>query len=248
MSARLSSICAVVLVLVGLQGVAWGTAMPTTATIVVVDAENAGESGQFAALFPANALIEGTYGYELDAPVTINSAGGTQLGTLNSLGLVFNADPAVSLEFSVRAGAYGTNFTITSATISFDPISAASAVAYATAAVTVTDRNSNGATLTGLFAGNKAYQARFNGSTVWTSLLNNLSAGAGSTNNADDRTPTLPTIWQSVGYQVSMISSQFKFHLTALDSASGTSMFEVVPEPATLGLLGLGLLLVLRRR
>ena len=230
-----------------LPTVVLGSAIPTTATIVVVDAEQGPEAGQFAAIFPAGAVIEGQYTYDLDEPVTINSQNGVYLGTLNSLGLVFSADPAVSLDFSVRAGPYGTNYTITAATISFAPI--AYPFAYASAGVTVTDRNSNGATLTGQFPGVKAYEARFN-NIAWADLITGpVIAPATDSNGASDRSPPGAGNWAAVGYPVSLMSSQFKFNLTALDSASGTSNFEVMlPEPATLCLVALGGLGLIRRR
>ena len=228
-------------------------ALPMTAAIVVVDAERNGETGQFSAIFPANTVIEGQYNWALDEPVQILSTqSGTVLGDLTDLGLTFNADPAVSLRFAVQAGPYGTNFTITSAVVTFDPIS--NPQAYATAAVTVTDENSDTATLTGKFAGNKAYEARYNGTgvvpgTTWATLVSTPVVTAVSRSaTASERRPAAG--WEAINTTINSISSEFKFHLTPLDSASGTSKFEVVaiPEPASLCLLALGGVAALRRR
>ncbi len=221
-------------------------AIPLTAAVVIVDAERNGETGQFAALFPANTVISGTYDWALEEPTAIVSTqSGATLANLQTLGLTFNADPAVSLDFSVRAGPFGTNFTITSAVITFAPI--ASPQAYASAALTVTDRNTDTATLTGTYPDGKAYRAFYNAGSVFASLIATpLTTAIGSSTNADDWRPAAG--WEAIGVPVDTIWSQFKFHLSPLDSASGTSIFEVIPEPATLVLIGLGGLLGLGRR
>ncbi len=240
---------AFVLLLTGSNALA--EALPATAVLVRIDAEYGTDTGSVEYYFPVGTVIEGTYSWNLDEPVAIMNAANTlQLTTVETLNLVYNADPAVTLNFSVVAGNYGSNITVTSAVITFDPI--VKPYAYATAAVTVTDNNFNGAALTGLLANGAAYEARYNNPAItWAGLLTSpVSAATGDTGNANDRRPALPTIWETIPTTVDRISSQFKFHLTASDSASGTSRFEViVPEPASLGLLLMaGLAILLKRR
>ncbi len=225
-------------------------ALPATAVLVRIDAEYGTDTGSVEYYFPVGTVIEGTYSWNLDEPVAIMNAANTlQLTTVETLNLVYNADPAVTLNFSVVAGNYGSNITVTSAVITFDPI--VKPLAYATAGVTVTDNNLNGATLTGLLTNGAAYEARYNNPAVtWASLLTSpvVAPMAGST-SVSARRPLLPVEWEIIPATVDRISSQFRFHLTASDSASGTSRFEViVPEPVSLGLLLLGSLVLLRGR
>ena len=166
---------------------------------------------------------------------------GVDLGAIERLDVALLADPLVDLNFNVRAGAYGSNFTITSAIVMFDP--RYDPWAYATTGVTVTDRNFNGATLTGLFDGGAAYHAMYNSpAVIWAGLLTSpivVAPGQG-TNVGNDRRPAVDT--EQILGTIDQISSQFKFSLSASDAASGTSTFEVgaIPEPATLSLLVLG--------
>ncbi len=231
-------------------GNAWAEALPATAFLVRVDAAYGTDTGSVEYFFPVNTVIEGSYNWNLEEPVVIMNATNTlELTTVETLNLVFNADPAVTLNFSVVAGNYGSNITVTSAVITFDPI--VKPYAYATAGVTVTDNNLNGATLTGLLTNGAAYEARYNSPAVtWANLLTSpvIAPMAGST-SVNARRPLLPVQWEIIPATVDRISSQFKFHLTASDSASGTSRFEViVPEPVSLSLLLMGSLLLLRNR
>ncbi len=186
--------------------------------------------------------------YLLSAPEELRD-GTTLLGTIKSLQVDIDQDPGVQLKFAVDANASLTTFTITSSTVSFSPL--VNPLAFASAGVTVTDNDSDGATVTGLEPGAKAYRAFYNGSTDWAYLVAPVVAGTDTTNTVNDRQPAgngrLPII-----NTVSSITSEFKFTLTANDSASGTSRFDVqgnnVPEPASLGVLGIGSLLALRRR
>ena len=117
--------------------------------------------------------------------------------------------------------------------------------AYASAGMTVTDSGS-GATVTGQHPGEKAYQATYNG-TPWVNLIDTFSIPGYGTGVASDRSPAAG--WATISDDVSSIAASYKFRLTANAYASGTSRFEVTPEPATLGFMGLGVAgLLLRRR
>ena len=112
----------------------------------------------------------------------------------------------------------------------------------------MTDLNSNGVALTGLQAGGKAYKASYNSPAVdWAFLVGNVSAPADDSNIGTERRPS-PSGRETITATVDSIEAQFKFKLTANDSASGTSTFDIIPEPASLLLLGLGGLGILLRR
>ncbi len=217
------------------------------ARIVRVDADNERGAGFFQYVFVPGPPIDGVWQWRLAPGMgKIRGPQGELIGEIENLELVINTDPFVTLNFSAVAGPFGTNFTITSAVIPFVPI--ANPDAYATAAITVTDNNLNGATLTGLLPGTKAYRAYYNAPAVdWAVLVDPVVAPAGASAVGGERRPALPQLWETIAGNVDQIGSQFRFHLTALDSASGTSRFEVVPEPVSLALLALGGLLVRRR-
>jgi hypothetical protein len=186
------------------------------------------------------------YQYDVSQPVDFVSSGGVVLGTLDMASALYRSDPFVALGVAVTAGAADTTFTITSATVSFDPIT--NPQAFAVASLTLTDNNGDGATFTGLYPGGKSYQAIYTssgGQTTWTSLLGGFTASPDGTNTLSDGQPATGT--QLISDTLVSIQSQFDFTLSPYDSASGTSHFEITPEPATLSLLVLGGLAILRR-
>ncbi len=180
-------------------------------------------------------------------PTIIVDSGGHMLGTVNELTLGTDYDPAVSLGFFVTAGASTTTFTISSPVVSFGSLINQQGVA--TAGVTLTDGDSNGATSTGLFAVNKAYEAVYNGSSVFADLISPVAAGIDSSQTTSDRFPAVGTV--GIGGAITSIQSQFSFTLSANDLASGTSTFRIVPEPSSMILAlisGFALLWRARRR
>lgn len=169
------------------------------------------------------------------------ASGGATLGRVTELELGVVGDPVVTLRFSLDSDDSSTVWTISSTVVNFSAI--ASPLAYASAAVTVTS-DSDGAVLTGQFAGNKAYEATYNGTVAFADLVSSINAPGDDSVTGRERSPAVSG-WTSIATPVSSIQSEFKFTLTAGDSASGTSRFEVVvPEPSGLAALAIGLVSV----
>ncbi len=190
------------------------------------------------------AIPSDPWSWELAAPVQIYGKNdpGNLMATIDSLSVGLNGDPAVSLSFAVTAGSAATVISVSSSTVLFSPI--ANADAFATAAISLTDGNGNGASLIGGFSG-KSYEAQYNGGTIYTDLVSGFSAGADASSINSERTPTTGTA--TIPGTISSIQSQFGFLLSAHDSASGTSRFQVtstnnIPEPSTWALACLALI------
>ncbi len=168
---------------------------------------------------------------------------GTYLGSLNPAGssqsssIEYVVDPIVNLSFSVAAGNATTTFTIGSALLSFPTIS--SAIARASVGFSITDfSGGDGATLTGIggHSGTAGYVAQYNGfagTNSGTSFLEALpSIVAAPFLTATDSVTTPATGYTPIG-SVSDMSTLVAFELSAGDFASGTSTFEIIPEPTT---------------
>lgn len=190
-----------------------------------------------------------TYTWAQMTPVDLLSGTGQVIATLDQAALRYVEDPQINLSFAVRAGQTNTTFTIQSALLSFPAISPARG--RASAALTVTDTNNNGATLSGLGTpGTGVYLAQYNGfvpsGTTFSSLIATVAAGPGGSNAASQNDPAAG--YRAIGVPVTDMSAQIAFTLTAEDLGSGTTNFEIIPEPATLTLLALGALALVRRR
>ncbi|MGQ9651017.1 MAG: PEP-CTERM sorting domain-containing protein [Phycisphaerae bacterium] len=218
------------------------------AMIVRIEASQGAKAGYLQFDFGSCRSIDGVWTWQLP-PGQENRAiiaGAEVLATLNDLVLQINTDPSVTLSFALVAGGAPTTFTISTATVPFPAI--VNPLAYATAAITVTDNDSDGASVTGLYPGAKAYQARYNSPAVaWANLVSPVTAGENSSAVGTERQPA--SGWQTILATVDRIEAEFMFTLSAHDLASATSRFDIIiPEPATLGVFALGALFLLRRR
>jgi hypothetical protein len=164
------------------------------------------------------------------------------------------ANPQVNVNFSVIGGAQPGQFTITSALVSFATVFNASG--QVNVGLNLTDRSPLQADLTNSpgFVGKSTswvnglptepyLPSGFAGTgTLFRELYRtNLSTFGGSTGGTDQTSGFEP-----IGLDVSSISGQIKFNLSARDLASGSSTFVIMPEPASV-LMVLGLALLRRR-
>lgn len=175
------------------------------------------------------------------------------LGTLqaNATALQFAQDPSVNLNFAVEAGpaAGGTSFTIKSALLSFPTLF--NAEGRASAAFTLTDGvDDDGATLAPLNGDPGSYLAQYNGfvpsGATFTYLMPQMVADPMDTVSLSQEYPG-GGLFTPIAGAVSDMSTQVHFLLSPNDLASGTSVFEIIPEPAGLLLLAVGLLAARRR-
>jgi len=196
--------------------------------------------------------VNGTFVWMLGQDTPIMSFDETvQLGTLKADDTFVNfmEDPAVNLSFAVEAGSApgGTLFTIKSALLSFPAMT--NAEGRASASFTVSDGiDDDGATLTPTLTG--AYLAQYNGfvpsGAEFTQLIPQMNAAPMNTFSLAQDYPG-GGLYQSIAGSVSDMSTQISFTLSPNDLASGTSVFEIVPEPTSVLLLIAGLMLVRRR-
>jgi hypothetical protein len=172
----------------------------------------------------------------------VDPSTGNRIATLKELFVEFVSDPQVTVNFTAVSGPVATNFTFSSGTLTFPMMDGSTA--FATAGVTVTDNDSDGATFTGHMGGD-GYQAKYNDSVVFDTLMKTYSIPQDDSLTQNERSPGTGTV--SSGSTFNM-SSNWDFTLSANDQVGGTSLFRIVPAPGSLALLGLAGIAAVRRR
>lgn len=197
-----------------------------------IDVSNASGSGFYEAT-----LDDADYNPDLnmwtwsDAAIPITDDNGDLIAMLDSANTSIIADPVISLGFALTAGGADTAVTISSALLSFPTIDPADASA--SVGVTATDVDGNTASVTGGGPDGGIYRALYNGSTEFAELITSVSVADPFDSMSEDAETGLI----AVGEPVSSMSAEFSFTLSANDATSATSVFAVIPEPASLLLL-----------
>lgn len=215
-------------------------AIPASADVILtITCTSDGQSSAREFLVPCNG---GLADWTMSGPVDIFGQDNVLLGRIRELEFQSDSEPFVNLKFAVEAGTVDTTFDIHSAVLSFDPLM--NPRAWASAGITLTG-DGDGATLTGLLAGGNCYEARYNSSIVYTDLVTGFTASPDVTVTQSARRPNAG--YEDLSVIINSMEAEFNFTLSALDQASGTSRFEVIPEPTSMSLLALGALSLLRR-
>lgn len=230
-------------------------------TIFLIEASTAQASGVFQVPLTSGNIDGDTLTWTLTEPIPLVGKTGTQIGTLEQASVRYVADPVIVLNFLVSSGGAAANFTVTSANLSFAGIS--SPVGRAQAELTVTDFGGDGASLTGNFPNNDSFRAFYNDpgnvsatgttfATLTPGIMSSPFSGATSSEGFPDSLGNFSSTNEAGGAlgTVTSMSSQWKFRVSQFDSASGTSVYVIVPEPSSMliSVLGMVLLGVIRRR
>ncbi len=196
--------------------------------LITIEAVNTDGRGIWQIAVPPNSpdMVD----YAQSEPIELRDAEQTLIGSIDDLMVHLDGDPVASVSFVATAGSSTTTFSISSAVVSFPAITNPSASA--TAEVTLTDSSTNGALLSPVGANTGVFLPTYNGSTLYTQLIGTTSISSGGSVTASG------SLGDPIAGAVSSIQARFNFTLSPLDVANGTGRFEVIPEPATLSLLG----------
>lgn len=154
--------------------------------------------------------------------ISLYGGNGTLLGEVTGLFIRMTPGTFLGMDITALAGNAATKFSITSGFF-FDAMT--NPEGYATAGLTITDTNKNGASLTGLSDGGNAFfidPGEANATSIVTGPIT-AAARKTSTGNGDCEGILDGT--------VDHVFATYNFELSAKDSVSGTSYAELTPTP-----------------
>jgi hypothetical protein len=191
----------------------------------------------FAETFP-----NGNWRYVLPDPVVMQDADGDIIATINDVRGDIFTNPHVVIAFDVMAGPFDTVFTVTGGLETVGPFPAGVALGGGSAGMTWADSNAvNGVTVSGGYDDGNFHRMLINGvAPGGGDTLASIIAGPRFAPSGTDST-SANTGGVAPGVDITSITSQFAFTVTAGDSVTGTSSFTVLPTPGAAALLGLGL-------
>jgi len=172
----------------------------------------------------------------------MGKGGGQCLATIDDLSVEYVADPVITLGFAVQAGSSDTTFSITSATLTFPALT--HPTGEASAEMMLEDLGgSTGATAQAVAPDEGMFIATYNGTSTFAELIQQVAFSSGGPLTSDSSVGP-----DTIADSVDSMQSRIAMTLSAGDKASGLFVYEIVPEPATIGLLALGGVALLGRR
>ncbi len=238
---------------VGAIGLAAGFSSAGSVTALTIDAASSLGSGTFEVTTDqGTTLPDGTFIWSLDSPVDILDAGGSgsTIAQVLSGSILMSSTGSISHSFVIQAGNSSTNVVVGTGLVAVGAF--ANPMGRASAGITITDTDGDGAMLTGNMAGGTMFEANYDGGAVFANLLAGpFGVATGFDSDAmSDEFPAGAGNFSPVAGPISQIGIDWDFNLSANDSSGGTSVFVVIPAPAAgLGLIGgLGLMGARRRR
>jgi hypothetical protein len=227
-----------------LSGSAAGALADVSEVVLAIHASSSRSEGVLEITSQDGVWDGGNFFWSTDHEIPIMS--GTEvLGTIGAGSrIALYADPQIAMGFSFQADDADVNVTVTAATLSFPEIT--NGLARADAAFTLMDFLGSGATLTGLEPAGGAYRASYNLGTTFAEGIGPMAVVPPAPLSDESFGSPGGGAYTSIG-PVSSMDAEIAFTLSAHAFASGSSNFEIIPEPAGLLLLVVGLG-VLRRR
>ncbi len=193
-----------------------------------------------------------SYHWNLPASLVIFDDLFNPIATLQNanLAILKNATKKIAGAFAVQAGDSETTFDIQLPQLSFGTLIEPLTMGRMGLACNVTDLGADGVAMRALSTGAGMLRGDYNGlvpgGTMFAQVLYQVAATSGSGSGYQN----FPAAgYADIASAVSDMSSRLDFTLTAGDLGGGTHYYEIVPEPASLGLLLIGIAaLAVRRR